>query len=268
MIRQSPGASRGRRALLLLRGLSWCVVAYAALQLALVAAADWSPWFGNVLWSFGFVEVLIVGGLGGLLLLMEPAEEAEPARPTLPPLGLGLCLGVALKAPADALRAAIDRFWPTPPEDALAQAELLRHDTPSQIVCLVVVIGLLGPCVEEVFYRAGVFSSFRRALGGIGAVVVTSVLFALSHASPRDWLPLGLVAIALGGLRLISGLLASIAAHVAFNLAALGLLIADQTIDVARNPAWLVAVLGSCALGFWALRALAREPEPRAVVSR
>jgi membrane protease YdiL (CAAX protease family) len=255
-------ASVSRRGLGLIRALSWCVVAYAGLQLGLTGVASFGPQWGSNLWLLGAVEVVVIGGLALLLFVAEPwaFKERQPDPQVLPrarALGLGFALGLSMKAPADGLRSLIDVYWPTPEAELQAQAELLRHDTWSQILCLIVVIGLLGPIVEEAFYRGATFSAFTRAIGRGGAVLLSSAVFAVSHASPRDWLPLGLVAAGLGAARSsTSSLWASIGAHVAFNLAALGLLVLGHEIDVARSAFWAATSVVSVAATAFLLRAL------------
>jgi membrane protease YdiL (CAAX protease family) len=198
--------------------------------------------------------------LGTLLWLADPYKEHKPAtraQSVTRQLLLGFALGLAMKVPADALRALIDVVWPTPDAERQAQAELLRHDTVGQVIGLVVVVGIVGPIVEELFYRGSLFGDFRRALGRAGAVVLSSVLFALAHASPRDWLPLILVALALGLARQrTSALWASTGAHVAFNLAALGLLLVGREVDVLRSWVWGAIGLVSLGLSAGLLRAI------------
>jgi membrane protease YdiL (CAAX protease family) len=258
---------RGRRALGLVRALSWCVVAYAGLQLGLAGVALLSGPSEWVLWLFGAVEVVVVGGLALLLFIAEPHDPA-PVRSDSTigrQLWLGFWLGVLMKIPADSLRALIDVYWPTPDAELQAQAELLRHDTWLQVSCLIVVVGVLGPIVEEAFYRGAVFGSFRRALGRAGAILLSSVVFALSHASPRDWLPLTLVALGIGIARVrTAALWAGMAAHVAFNLGALGLLFVGREIDVTRGWWWGVLALGCLGASVLLLR---RMVAPRPVLA-
>jgi membrane protease YdiL (CAAX protease family) len=169
---------------------------------------------------------------------------------------LGVFVGASVKLPADLLRSMIERRWPTPDAELLAQAELLRHDTVGQIVALFVAIGLLGPFAEELFYRGVAYRLFERGAGRGAAIWGSSVCFAFAHAGPRDWLPLLGVALFLGSLRARSrGLWAPIAAHVAFNCLALVFVLVG--FDVSSQPTslwWLIGGVGIVA-AWWLVRA-------------
>jgi membrane protease YdiL (CAAX protease family) len=82
---------------------------------------------------------------------------------------------------------------------------------------------LVAPLFEELLYRERLLLAFRAAIGGIPAVVLTSLLFAMPHLDP----PLVLVAFAagltLGAVRLASGSIAlCIGIHAGLNAASIG----------------------------------------------
>ncbi|HEY2980714.1 MAG TPA: type II CAAX endopeptidase family protein [Anaerolineales bacterium] len=53
-----------------------------------------------------------------------------------------------------------------------------------------VLIGaLVAPVVEEMFFRGFLFSGFRQRYGWIGALVLSSALFALAHLDPASLFP-------------------------------------------------------------------------------
>jgi membrane protease YdiL (CAAX protease family) len=170
-------------------------------------------------------------------------------------VALGVAVGLTIKLPADAVRGLIELGFPTGDLELAAQVSLLRHDTWQQTLALFVAIGLLGPLAEEFFYRGAVFGLLLKQVSRAAAVVVTSVLFALAHAATRDWLPLCLVALVLGNLRVTGGLWAATAAHAAFNSTALALFVSDVEVRV-REPAWLLAaalsLVAAMALMYWA----------------
>lgn len=77
---------------------------------------------------------------------------------------------------------------------------------------------LVAPLAEEVCFRGLLYPALRQRLGVLGSLLATSVLFALIHAPATTWLPLLLLALALGWLVETTGsIVPSIAAHAAFN---------------------------------------------------
>jgi membrane protease YdiL (CAAX protease family) len=143
-------------------------------------------------------------------------------RPSLRTITLGALVGLGIKFPADGVRALTERLFPTPEVTLAAQAELLRHETPAQMLALVLVIGVLAPCVEELFYRGGIYRLLVQSRGVITASAFTLVAFTLSHAAARDWPALLIVAFVLTLLRVRSGTLwPALVAHIAFNSATL-----------------------------------------------
>jgi membrane protease YdiL (CAAX protease family) len=61
----------------------------------------------------------------------------------------------------------------------------------------VVAIVLVGPLVEELFFRGLLTAGFRRRCGPIGTALLTAALFALAHLLPRGFPPLFLLGLAL-----------------------------------------------------------------------
>lgn len=227
--------------------------------------------------GLGLVELVVLGGFAVLVPRWHAARGGAPVGLTrwlgLGPvssreLGLGLLLGVVIKLPMDLSRALIERVFPTPEAQLTARAELLQHETPQQVLTLILVVALIGPLVEELFYRGAVWELFIRG-GGVGtAVFASSGFFALAHAAARDWLPLFVVALALGAARVLSGRVwASVAAHVSFNGTALLWMLLD--LDLARVDSVLVwiAALGLLFATVGVLRLLAQPTPPESSVS-
>jgi membrane protease YdiL (CAAX protease family) len=277
---ESGSISQTRRALETLRTTAWCLIAYCLLQLGLASTASWlgsldlprGVWRSNRpalnLWLLGSVEISILGGLSLIQLSSHTSWFGTSTASTRPwgiarALVLGLLVGLALKIPADALRELIEWMWPTPIEQQLAQEALLQHDNLLETATLFLVVGLLGPIVEEVFYRGPILGSYERNVGRFSALCLSSIAFALSHASARDWLPLGVVALALGYLRSASsGLWASITAHAAFNSAAIVLLISDVSVQVTQSWLWRGLAVLSILVCWFLLRRIDPDPKP------
>lgn len=95
-----------------------------------------------------------------------------------------------------------------------------RVDGAGGVVLLVLIVGVMAPVFEEIFYRGLVQRALlKRGLSPAWAVAITSVIFAASHLQLLQ-LPGLLVAGALfGALAVRSGRLGpAIAAHVGFNM--------------------------------------------------
>ena len=85
-----------------------------------------------------------------------------------------------------------------------------------------VTVAIVAPIVEETFFRGMLLTVLRRKLGVVGAVVVTSAVFALIHPQlPAGFLPLFVLACGLGAMTVIRGsLIPAIVAHSINNTAA------------------------------------------------
>jgi membrane protease YdiL (CAAX protease family) len=89
---------------------------------------------------------------------------------------------------------------------------------PATLFYMSVFAGLLGPVVEEVFFRGFLYGALRKHVGIIGGVVISALLFALLHANLASFFPI----LALGALlaylyEKTGSLTASITVHVAHN---------------------------------------------------
>jgi membrane protease YdiL (CAAX protease family) len=89
------------------------------------------------------------------------------------------------------------------------------------VVALLVMVVLIAPVVEELFYRGLLLCSMERRWSSAVAVVASSAVFAAIHFQAYDLLPLFLAGLLFGTLRVRSDRLGpSICAHMAFNLTA------------------------------------------------
>lgn len=78
---------------------------------------------------------------------------------------------------------------------------------------------LFAPFCEELFFRGLVLPGLLRELSSVWAVLISAALFAIAHVDPNSFLPLFVIGIALGVLRLRSGSTwATISLHVLNNL--------------------------------------------------
>jgi len=251
---------------------SWSVAAYwgilvcAALLIAVVPGA------ASDVVSMGALELLVLGACSHLMLHLHDEIAVRDAgasgylqgygltRAAPMELLLGVGLGLSLKLPADLLRGLLEQVWPTPELDLAARAELMHHETPLQFLGLLVLIGLLAPLLEEVFYRGIGYRLLRRRNGALLAILVSSGCFVVAHGQPRDWPSLLGVALALGYARHLTGRLwTCVGAHVAFNSAALLMMLvqfdAGTEVSVSLALATFASLL-ACGLVMAALRKL------------
>ncbi len=203
--------------------VGWAAAAAALLLLLTHVIVALRPAARTDIVNLGAVEALVfVLGTFGVLRVHASGRGARQAlglRPTHPALAVfGLALGITLQLPAQSLEQMVLRYFPLSETELLSRSLLFRGGSIGRVVALLVVVGCVGPLVEELFFRGALFGGLRRSGSVAGAVVVSSLAFALGHIEWRHWLPLLVVAFALGYLRAVGGsLLPCLALHVGFN---------------------------------------------------
>lgn len=100
---------------------------------------------------------------------------------------------------------------------------MLPHLHPGvEITVLALVVGVVVPIGEEIFFRGLVLGALRRALNRHAAVVVSALFFAAAHLQAVELLPILLLGLVLGYLYEFSGsIVPGMVAHGLNNLAAL-----------------------------------------------
>lgn len=178
------------------RGATWLLAALVVAALGRAAFNGHTP-------ASAFASGTI---FGIVLLVMAIGAGWRPARPALGALATGVAGGAVLVA--------IPRLFHL----GLPMAIGMR---PEPFVLWAAVTGLVS-IGEEVLLRGALFDALDRAAGGMAAVAVTSVAFALLHVPLYGWqiVPLDLgVGIWFAGLRLATGGVAAPAvAHVIADL--------------------------------------------------
>jgi membrane protease YdiL (CAAX protease family) len=225
----------------------WCILVLVTLQSGLLLLRGAWPAASTSVWSLGAVQVSVLGGLSLAFASMHRVElgitssrGAWPRAFALESSGWGLIslavlAAAGLQIPAEVLRDAMERISPTPEAERLLQLEFLRHDSTFRVLSLFAVVGLVGPFVEELFYRGSLFRFLERTVGGNASFWFTSVVFVCTHAAFRDWPSLLVVALMMGYFRLRSGSLwPSFALHAGFNSATLWRVVVDA--DELRIP--------------------------------
>lgn len=157
---------------------------------------------------------LLAASLLGLVVVLGVRPRLAPARPPSPSaIAGGLLAGWLCAGLATAARAVFAA--PAGPAPALLPdpADPLRW----------LALGGLAPALEEALYRERLLSALRAPLGAVGALLVSSALFALAH--DLDALPFALAGgLVCGVARLGSGGLAlPIALHAGWNQGVLAL---------------------------------------------
>lgn len=131
---------------------------------------------------------------------------------------LAILLGVSLEPPMDALYDRISARWPTHDVDAFTKMFHQPDTTTSQRVVFGLLIVLIGPAIEEMFFRGALYRPLRKTYPVNAVIPTTAVLFAVAHFEWQLFLPIGLVGLVLATLRWASGsILPSLLLHAAFN---------------------------------------------------
>jgi membrane protease YdiL (CAAX protease family) len=207
--------------------------------------------------------------VGALFLLLHfhnrerPLTDALALRPTLISLCLvAAVLGVTLHAPFDRLADLIAQRFPPSAEETAAQAEAFAAADLLHRSAIVFAAGFIAPLVEEIFFRGGLFGGMRRGHTTTLVVFSTALLFACSHLSMRNLVPVFAIGLILGRARASSGSLwPGLILHIVFNTTS----IVDSFSDAPSThhaavltslPVSLAGLLASLAL-LWAFHALA-----------
>ena len=86
---------------------------------------------------------------------------------------------------------------------------VLQGSDPWALACFAVTAVVVAPLFEEIIFRGVLLPVLGTWLGPSGAVLLSAALFAAAHLSLSEWIPLFLLGLGLGVLRLRSGRLAS-----------------------------------------------------------
>jgi membrane protease YdiL (CAAX protease family) len=145
-------------------------------------------------------------------------------------------------------------------QDDLAQ-QLGARDSTANLVIVAVLVCVIAPIAEELFFRGFMFGALRRPIGWIGAAIVTGIVFGLIHAGGTDavfLVPLAVLGFLLCWLYKQTGsLLPGMAVHAFNNALALG-----STLH--WDPGAAVAVAIGAPVLVVALVSLAAVPQGRA----
>jgi uncharacterized protein len=103
----------------------------------------------------------------------------------------------------------VDILWSDPGGSNPMLELVLQGSDAWALACFAVTAVVVAPLFEEILFRGVLLPVLGTWLGPNGAVALSAALFAAAHLSLGEWIPLFLLGIGLGVLRLRSGRLAS-----------------------------------------------------------
>jgi membrane protease YdiL (CAAX protease family) len=160
---------------------------------------------------------------------------------------IAILLGAAIEIPALAVLDLVQRRYPTENSHDPTFDLLTTGAMPKRILAGLIIV-VLGPFLEEIFFRGALFKPLERHYAASRSIVIglTAVLFAFAHVDPQAMIHLAIVGLALGFLRQASGsIVPSALLHATFNAIPFYAVVtakpgsAELEIDL---PRWLVAV--------------------------
>jgi membrane protease YdiL (CAAX protease family) len=208
----------------------------------------------------GAAEALVLGGATfGLALQRGPSRRRVNVDFSL--LGVGssplhvvaiaVLLGIFVHPMASAVRELVERLYPTSSTEIEQKLALLRHEGPLDVVTLFLVIGGIGPLVEELFYRGVLFTRVRYSRGSLTASWLCTLGFVFTHGDVRDWPSLALVSTLLTWLRArTDSIWASVAAHAGFNCSTLTLMLFEPAFEASPVTVLVCALVVAGLLAF------------------
>lgn len=205
----------------------WSIGATALFQLVLLLAfalkpkADFDIVAGVACQAAAYLLALFL-----FVRIYEPetrlGEVVAARRADFSLCALAVALGVALQFPVSALGALVAKLWPYSSSELLARAQHLEALTLGKQIAVVVSVCLVGPLVEELFFRGALYRGLRRRHTAGMATIGVAAFFAAAHQDGRVFLPILVVGLAMTQLRALSGsLLPALLLHVAFNAASI-----------------------------------------------
>ena len=106
------------------------------------------------------------------------------------------------------------------PPETKALEMLYDTDRPKLLLILTVLVTIVGPIAEELFFRGFAYPVFRRKMGVRNAILLVSVIFAMLHMNIISFFPILALGILLAYLYEKTGsLIPSITVHVVHNTA-------------------------------------------------
>jgi hypothetical protein len=77
-----------------------------------------------------------------------------------------------------------------PPDPALRVVMLFIRSSRAGLALALFMVAVVAPIMEELFFRGFIYAAFRKRWGVTAAITLSSALFAVSHASLYNFIPL------------------------------------------------------------------------------
>jgi len=205
---------------------AWSILAvYGFLLLGALFASTHTPPHIDLVTGFLCAAIAF---LVTLIFVTQIHEKDRPLtevfglrRPSVSLCLIAIALGLALQGPLSLITDAILRRFPLSADEAAEYADQFNVPLLHQKIATVVTAGLLGPLVEELFFRGALFRGLRRQHPLGLTLVGVSLLFAASHHEPRWFFPLFLAGLAIGYVRALAGSLwPGVLLHASYNTVA------------------------------------------------
>jgi len=156
---------------------------------------------------------------------------------------LAIALGVTIGLPANLLYEKIITRFPRP-DDGGGIVQAFQEAGNGKRIALGVVLVVLGPLLEEIFFRGALFRPLRTRHGAKVACVLAGLYFGLAHTAEwQSQIPIAMVGVAVCGVRQWSGALGpAFGMHAAFNAVGLAQLALAPRLDFLDKPkpAWVI----------------------------
>ena len=162
------------------------VVLAVAAEIALTELAyRWSDLAADLWWAGGGLLTTVAAVRVVTATRVRSAiATVWGGRPTWAHVGVGAALGLLIWFVDESLMIVIGGLWPATLGDSQAWIDDAMLLAPAATMVAVV---LTGPIAEEVLFRGVLLRGLLRRRGVLGAVLLSSVAFALVH--PSEWSP-------------------------------------------------------------------------------
>lgn len=207
MERGNPEDVPSERPLSVMGAAGWALLASLGFQLALGLSEEARPGAATDLVTIGTCNVL--GHLlvvVGMLRLHAPSAPLGAflglTRPRWSTLPLAALAGAGISPLASWLSHVMEKRYPLSPEETELLEKVFSVETVGKRVAMAVVLVLLMPLCDELFYRGALFSALKRRHTTLAVIVTTATFDTLvGSGSTRALLSSFVLALVLGVLR-------------------------------------------------------------------
>ena len=204
-------------------GVAWSVTATFGLQIIALFALSVRP--GTTLDLVGGVACQSAAFLLTLFLIVRVHAPDRSLRDVLAlrPTNWGLYLlaaglGFLLEGPFTSVADLIERRWPPSADELAARAQAFDAPTLTKKIAVVIAAAIVGPLVEEMFFRGGLYRGIRRGHSALLTTLGVALFFAFAHLEWRHFVPIFLIGLVITYARAASGsLLPGLIIHITFN---------------------------------------------------